>query len=416
MHFKKTFSQRSIYEFISSRRTTFLVLLVIIFFGFGVYVGFHSRPELIKVVDVSNKDSTLVNQADFSPFWKAWSTIDEKYPNANKISDKERIYGAISGLTKSLNDPYSSFFGPDDAKTFQEDMSGSFVGVGMEVGIKDKMLTVIAPLKDTPAEKAGIKSGDKILKIDQTPTNDLTVEKAISLIRGKKDTVVTLSISHPGEKGSHDVKITRDIINLPTIDTELRSDGIFVIKLYTFSANSGDLFRQALKKFSDSNTDKLILDLRGNPGGYLDSAVSMASWFLPGGKPVVTEDFGNNIKQKIHRSAGYNIFSDKLKFVVLINSGSASASEILAGAMQDYGKAKLVGEKSFGKGSVQEVVNITPDTILKITVAKWLTPKGNSISEKGLMPDYNIPITQKDVDNKIDPQLNKAVELLNNWK
>lgn len=416
MSFKKIFNQKSIYEFIKSRNRMFLVLLLFLFFIFGVYVGFHSRPEIIKVVDVSNKENALVNQTDFSPFWKTWSILNEKYPNADKISNQDRIYGAISGLVRSFNDPYTSFFTPDDAKAFQDDMSGSFTGVGMEVGVKDKLLTVISPLKDTPAYNAGIKSGDKILKIDQASTADITVEKAVSLIRGKKGTTVTLTIFRAGEKGSRDVKIVRDVINLPTIDTELRPDGVFVIKLYTFSANSGDLFRQALKKFSDSNTDKLLLDLRGNPGGYLDSAVSMASWFLPGGKPVVIEDFGSNAKQNIHRSAGYNIFSDKLKFVILINSGSASASEILAGAMQDYGKAKLVGEKSFGKGSVQEVINITPDTILKVTVAKWLTPKGNSISEKGLTPDYNVPITQKDVDNKIDPQLNKAVEILNNWK
>lgn len=415
MFFNKV-RETAIYRYIKTRRKYFLILLLVLFFSLGVYIGYNSRTEEIKIVNIANKDSDLVDQTDFSPFWKAWSVIDEKFPNANKVNNKDRVYGAISGLVKSLNDPYTTFFNPEDTKNFEEDMSGSFVGVGMEVGIKDKMLTVIAPLKDTPAENAGIKSGDIILKIDQTSTTDMPVEKAVSLIRGKKDTTVVLTIFRSGEKGSRDVRITRDVINLPTIDTELRKDGIFVIKLYSFTANSGDLFRQALKKFSESNSDKLVLDLRGNPGGYLDSAVSMASWFLPGGKPVVTENFGSNAKERVHRSAGYNVFNNNLKFVILINSGSASASEILAGAMQDYGKAKLVGEKSFGKGSVQEVVNITPDTILKITVAKWLTPKGNSISEKGLTPDYVVPITQKDVDNKIDPQMDKAIELLNNWK
>ena len=170
-----------------------------------------------------------------------------------------------------------------------------------------------------------------------------------------------------------------------------------------------------MKKFYDSGSDRLLLDLRGNPGGYLDAAVDMASWFLPAGKTVVIEDYGNNAKQNKYRSEGYNIFTDKLKFVILIDSGSASSSEILSGAMQDYGKAKLVGAQSYGKGSVQEVVNITPDTILKITVAKWLTPKGNSISEKGLTPDFPVELTQKNADANQDPQLDKAVELLNNW-
>ncbi len=211
------------------------------------------------------------------------------------------------------------------------------------------------------------------------------------------------------------MKIVRDIINVPTLDTELRKDGIFVIKLYSFSANSPELFRNAIKEFSASQSDKLLLDLRGNPGGYLDAAVNMSSWFLEGGIPVVTEDYGNNSKPKIYRSQGFNIFTNKLKFVILIDSGSASASEILAGAMQDYKRALLVGNQSFGKGSVQEVVNVTPNTILKITVAKWLTPNGNSISEKGLTPDYKVFFTKKDIDAKKDSQLNKAVELLNNW-
>jgi len=413
---KNNFNKKSIYEFIKNRRIILTVLFFILFFFFGVYVGFHSKPEITKVSDLSNKEGGVVSQTDFSPFWKTWNLINEKYPNSSKTDNQNRIYGAISGLVKSLNDPYSVFFNPEETKTFQDDISGSFSGVGMEVGIKDKILTVISPLKDTPAYKAGIKPGDKILKIDQTSTADLTVERAVSLIRGKKGTTVVLTIFHDGDKGSKDVTIVRDVINMPTLDTELRPDGIFVIKLYTFSANSMDLFREAIKKFYESKSDKLLLDLRGNPGGYLDTAVNMASWFLPGGKPVVIEDYGNNAKKKIHRSEGYNVFSDQLKFVILINSGSASASEILAGAMQDYGKAKLVGERSFGKGSVQEVVNITPDTILKITVAKWLTPKGNTISDKGLTPDYTVEITQKDVDNKIDPQLNKAVEILNNWK
>lgn len=410
-----SFIKKNIYEFFKTRKTFFLVLTIIIFFGFGVYVGFHSKPEVTKI-NLSNKESDIVNQADFSSFWKTWNTIDKKYPNADKTSNQERIYGAISGLVSSLNDPYSVYFNPEDTKSFQEDIAGSFSGVGMEVGIKDKMLTVISPLKDTPAYKAGIKSGDKILKIDEVSTSNLSTEKAIKLIRGKKGTVVVLTIFHEGDKASKEIKITRDTIEIPTLDTELRKDGIFVIKLYSFSENSSELFRKAIKAFYESGSDRLLLDLRGNPGGYLDSSVSMASWFLPGGKPVVIEDYGNNLKKKTYRSEGYNIFSDKLKFVILINNGSASASEILAGALQDYGKAKLVGEKSFGKGSVQEVINITPDTILKITVAKWLTPKGNSISEKGLTPDFTVNISQKDVDKKNDPQLNKAVELLNNWQ
>jgi len=413
---------KKIITFIKTNQTIAIIFLVTGFFALGIYFGFNNQPAINKIANLSNKTALAETKADFNDFWKVWSTINEKYPNADKITNEEMVYGAISGLVGSLNDPYSVFFNPADTKTFQDDIAGSFSGVGMEVGNKDKVLTVIAPIKGTPAYKAGIKSGDKILKIDKTITSDLSIEKAIRLIRGEKGTTVSLTIFRNGEKEPREIQIVRDTISIPTLDTELRKDNIFVIKLYSFSANSANLFREAMKKFYESKSDKLLLDLRGNPGGYLDAAVNMASWFLPSGKTVVIEDYANDTKQKNYRSAGYDIFTDKLKFVILIDSGSASASEILAGAMQDYGKAKLVGAKSYGKGSVQEVVYITPETILKITVAKWLTPKGNSISEKGLTPDYLVEYKSENnkadsLVNKIeeDSQMDKAIELLNNW-
>lgn len=399
-------------DYFKTRRSFSTILLVALFFGLGIYIGFNQRPEINKVINILGKETAVTTQTDFSPFWKVWNDINEKYPSASKTTDQDKLYGAISGLVGSLNDPYSVFFSPVEAKLFEDDIQGNFGGVGMEVGMKDKILTVIAPLKDTPAYKADIKSGDKILKIDDLVTSDLSIDKAIKLIRGDVGTTVRLTIFREGDTEPKEIKIVRDTINIPTLDTELRKDGIFVIKLYSFSANSAQLFRNALKEFSASKSDRLLLDLRGNPGGYLDSAVNMSSWFLEGGKTVVTEDYGNNIKPKIYRSQGYNIFSDKLKFVILIDSGSASASEILAGAMQDHKKAILVGDTSFGKGSVQEVIKETPDTMLKITVAKWLTPNGTSISLKGLNPDYKVLFTKKDIEDKKDPQLDKAVELL----
>lgn len=387
------------------------VLVLAVFLGLGIYIGYTHRPEIDQVL-LLNKETAVATPADFAPFWKVWNLINEKYPGASSTTDQERVYGAISGLIGSLNDPYSIFFKPDEAKSFEEEIAGNFSGIGMEVGIKDKILTVIAPLKDTPAYKAGIKSGDKILKIDKTDTSNLTVEKAVKLIRGDKGTTVTLTIFRKEEKEPLEIKVVRDIINIPTLDTEQRTDGIFVIKLYSFSSNSANLFRNAMKEFVLSKSDKLLLDLRGNPGGYLDASVDMSSWFLPEGKVVVTEDYGTSKSPNVYRSRGYNIFSDKLKFVILIDGGSASASEILAGAMQDHKRAKLVGAQSFGKGSVQEVVDVTDNTILKITVAKWLTPNGNTIAEKGLTPDYPVEITKENIEKKIDPQMDKAVELL----
>ncbi|MBI3305679.1 S41 family peptidase [Candidatus Nomurabacteria bacterium] len=387
------------------------VLFFLAFFG-GIYIGYNNRPEVEKVLTLAGKETAVETKADFSPFWKVWNTINEKYPRAAEVTDQNRVYGAISGLVDSLDDPYSVFFNPEDAKAFEEEIAGNFTGIGMEVGIKDKVLTVIAPLKDTPAYRANIKPGDKILKIDDTVTSGLSIDKAIKLIRGEKGTPVVLTIFREGVSEPIEVKIIRDTINIPTLDTELLPNGIFVIKLYSFSANSPSLFRDAVKKFAESGSDKLILDLRGNPGGYLEAAVDITSWFLPRGKVVVTEDYGDKRKQEIFRSRGYDIFTDKLKFAILIDGGSASASEIVAGALQDHGIAKLVGAKSYGKGSVQEAVKITGDTLLKITVAKWLTPNGNSISEKGLDPDFIVEITKKDIDNRKDPQMDKAIEIL----
>ncbi len=390
-------------------------LVTFLFFGvfaLGIYIGFNHRPEIDKVSGVMNKDNQVSAQADFAPFWKAWNVINEKHPGAKDVSDQEKVWGAISGLASSLNDPYTMFFPPGEAKQFENSVNGEFEGIGLEIEIKNKILTAIAPLKNSPAYKAGIKPGDKILKIDNTSTTDITVEKAINLIRGKEGTVVKLVILRDGENVSREIPVTREVINIPALDTELRPDGIFVIKLYQFSLNSADLFKQAVKEFINSKSSKLILDMRGNPGGYLDAAIDMASWFLPAGKTVVIEDFGKNIDQKIYRSKGYNDFGNNLKMMILVDNGSASASEILAGALKEQGVAKLLGEQTYGKGSVQELVQITPDSELKVTIAKWLTPKGISISEKGLTPDYAVPVTEQDIQNKNDPQMNKAVELL----
>jgi carboxyl-terminal processing protease len=381
-------------------------------FFLGTYIGYSRRPEIEKVLSIVNKEPQVQTTADFNAFWKAWNILNEKSIYSKKVTDQDRVWGAISGMASSLGDPYTVFFPPEENKLFNAEIAGSFEGIGAEIGIKDKVLVVVAPLKDTPAWKAGLKAGDKILKIDSTVTNDLTVDKALNLIRGVHGTVVTLTILRDGEKETREIKITRDKIEIPTIDTELRPDNIFVIKFYSFTANSDSLFRDALQKFIDSGSHKLVLDMRGNPGGYLDAAVNIGSWFIDEGKVIVSEDFEGNAKQIDYRSHGPRVFNDKLQFVVLVDGGSASASEILAGALQEYKIATLVGEKTFGKGSVQELVNITDTTSLKVTVAKWITPNGKSISLQGLEPDVVVPFTQKDVDAKKDPQMDKAVEIL----
>ncbi len=391
------------------------IIAVVLAFAAGSYLGYSNRPYVDRIDGIVGKTAPIESTAaaaDFAPFWKAWSILNEKYPDADKVSNEDRVYGAIKGLASSLGDPYTVFFDPKENKQFSESIQGEFGGIGMEIELKDEVLTVVAPIKNSPAEKAGIDTGDKILKIDDTITAGMTVEEAVKIIRGEKGTSVRLTILPKSGSMPKELTITRATIESPVIDTELRSDGVFVISLYSFSANSTKLFRNALEEFANSGSSRLVLDLRGNPGGYLEAAIDMASWFLPSGDVVVSEDFGKNGEPFIHRSRGYDVFTDKLKMVVLVDGGSASASEILAGALRDNGKATLVGETTYGKGSVQEVVNLTNDTALKITIAKWFTPKGISISEEGITPDIQVPFTEEDAKAKRDPQLDRAVEFL----
>ncbi|MCR4283827.1 MAG: S41 family peptidase [Parcubacteria group bacterium] len=397
----------------------FLIFLaVIIFVGgifiSGIFVGYSNRPAIEKVTNLYGKEERKPAEVDFSPFWSVWKLIDEKYPaNGKKVTDEEKVWGAIEGLVASLGDPYSVFFPPSESKNFDIELKGQFGGVGIEIGIRDEMLTVISPLKGTPAEKAGIKAGDKIIKVDDTSTIKMSLEKAVDLIRGEIGTIVVLTVIRKDNNEPIEIKIVRDTIKIPTLDTEQKENGVFIIKLYNFSAGSTNAFREALREFILSGSDKLILDLRGNPGGFLDAAVEVSSWFLPAGKVVAREHFGEGKEDVLYKSRGYDIFNN-LPFVILVDQGSASASEIVAGALKEHGIATLVGEKTFGKGSVQEVVPVTANTSLKITIAKWLTPDGLSISDEGLTPDVEVKITKEDIEAEKDPQLEKAIEILLN--
>lgn len=390
-----------------------LLVLVVVFF-LGSYVGGKSNTAAVGTIEIP-ADIPLTDK-QFEPFWKVWRVLSEKYVAASSTDTQERVWGAIQGLASSQNDPYTVFFPPEQSKTFKSDIAGNFEGVGMEIGLKDGILTVITPIKGSPAERAGIRSGDKVIKIDGTDTYGLTVDKAVKLIRGTKGTVVKITIVREGVSEPIEKPITRDRIDIPTLETEIRGGDVFIIRLFSFTAQSPDLFRNALRSFLQSGTRKLVIDLRGNPGGYLDAAWDIASWFLPAGKPIVIEDFGGKGDNKVYRSKGYDVlntyFGKNYKVVVLVDAGSASAAEILAGALQEQGVAQLVGVKTFGKGSVQELVEITPETSLKVTIARWLTPKGHNLSHDGLNPDFDVKITQKDIDAKKDPQLEKALEII----
>jgi carboxyl-terminal processing protease len=389
-----------------------IVIFLLSVFAGGAFFGYYNKPEIEKINNLFNKETTNPSESeiDFSPLWSAWRAVESKYVSSNKLDHQKMVWGAIEGMVKSLDDPYSMFFPPEEAKMFNEDINGDFEGVGMEIGARKGILIVIAPLKNTPADKAGIKAGDKILKINDTLSAEMTANEAVRLIRGPKGTSVKLTILRDGVENPLEISIIRDIIHIPALDIERKAGGIFVIKMYNFSGTAANSFRNALREFVLSKENKLILDLRNNPGGYLESAVDIASWFLPIGKVVVREKFSDE-KENVFRSKGYNIFKN-LTMVIIVNKGSASASEILAGALQEHGKAKLVGEKTFGKGSVQELIQITPETSLKLTTAQWLTPNGRLLSEKGLEPDIKVELTEEDFELNRDPQMDKAVEIL----
>jgi len=384
-------------------------------FLFGTYVGYESKPALDKVSNVTNPELFKPETVDFSPFWETWNLIDEKYVNGTSTPDlkrQEMVWGAISGMVQALDDPYTTFLPPVENKSFEESITGNFSGVGMEVGVKDGGLIVISPLPNTPAKKAGIKAGDRIIKIDEAVTSLLTVDEAVNLIRGPKGTTVVLTIVRPEENTTEEIKIVRDNIDIPILETKIEDD-IFIISLYNFNAQSTTVFKKALEDFVQSGRSKLVLDLRGNPGGFLDAAVEIASWFVAKNEVVVWEHRGDDEKNIAYRSRGYDLPITDLKMIVLVDGGSASASEILAGALREHGVATLVGQTTFGKGSVQELVPVTSETSLKVTVARWLTPDGHSISLGGLLPDEAVEMTLADFEAGKDPQLARALEILN---
>ena len=384
---------------------------ILIFFAYflGFYHGQTSAPAIEKISGITGKEDQI-SSVDFSIFWETWKSIEDKYVGRQKLDRQKMIYEAVKGLVKSTGDPYSTFFTPDESKMLEEDISGSFSGIGAEIGFKKETLTVIAPLKDSPAEKSGILAGDQILKVDDKSTQDMALEEAVSHIRGEKGTTVSLSVFREGFSEAKEFKITRDVIKVPTIDLEMK-DGIAYIKLYNFIGNIEREFRQTAVQAAKNKPKGIVLDLRNNPGGFLEAAIDIAGYFLPKGEVVAIEDFGNGEGENEFRSKGYKNF-ENAPLVVLINNGSASASEILAGAVKGREKIKLVGETTFGKGSVQEVISMSNGTSLKVSVARWLTPSGQSIQDSGIEPDVKVEMKKEDIENNKDPQLDKAMETI----
>ena len=381
----------------------FLIVAILVSFGLGILYG---RSNVICSV-------CPPQDVDFSLVWEAWKMVHEKFVEPEKLNTQEMIYGAISGILKAIKDPYTVFLNPSQSKNFVEDISGRFEGVGMEIGIRNDELQVISPLEGTPAQKAGLRAGDKILQIDGTSTADLSVEEAVSIIRGPKGTEVKLTIFRTGWDKPKDITLKRDLIEIPSLKWELKDNDIVYIQIYQFSQKAQEDFNKAAIEILNSPGKKIILDLRNNPGGYLEVAQNIAGWFLKKDQIVTIEDFGGKQKNEEFKSNGNGQFSG-YKIVILINNGSASASEILAGALRDNLGITLIGDRSFGKGTVQELFALKDGSELKITTGKWLTPKGQSIENIGIEPDIKVEITDKDYEEGKDPQLDKAIEVIKN--
>jgi carboxyl-terminal processing protease len=384
-----------------------VVLLAAGAFQAGVSYG-EKHPQTLLVRGVDNLEATST-PADFSTFWQAWNLIDEKYLRQGEVNGQEKVYGAIQGLVGSLRDPHSVYFPPTDNQKFQEDIQGNFGGIGAELGSRKGGVVVIAPLKNTPAERAGLKAGDLILQVNTSSTEGLSVDEVVNWIRGPKGTEVKLVVLREGLDAPKEIKIVRDTISVPTLDYKIEN-GIAYIQLYSFNANAETVFYDAFLEMVKKGAKGMVLDLRNNPGGYLEVAVDLAGWFVPEGEIVVSEA-GRNGERIEFKAKGSSPLLD-FPTVVLMNEGSASASEILAGALRDIRGIKLVGTKSFGKGTVQQLLDLKDGSSVKLTVAHWVLPGGQVIDGEGLKPDHEVGISDEDIVEGRDPQLDKAKEIL----
>jgi len=351
----------------------------------------------------------LKKDVDFDLFWDVWNVVKQESYDKD-IPDTQLFYGALSGIVASLGDPHSVFFTPENTNGFNEELDGKFEGIGAEIGIRNNILTVIAPLDDSPALKAGLRPKDVILEIDGQKTDDLSLTKAVSLIRGKNGTEVILTIYRDGLKEPKKISIIREAIKVKSVEFEMKDNNIAYIKIRQFNSETVPLFNEAIMAILQRpNIGGVILDMRYNPGGYLQAAIDVAGEWIDG--EVVVKEKIRNGDEILHRS-NKTANLDKFKTVVLVNAGSASGSEIVAGALQDWKRATIVGEQTYGKGSVQKLINLKDGSSVKLTMAKWFTPKGNTIEGDGITPDVVVEITEDDYNTYQDPQMDEAIKLI----
>ncbi len=379
----------------------FVLILILLLGCFSVGVLAGRRMQKVQEQKLPGEKETSLKKVE-----EVLTIIRQTY--VEKVSMQKLIAGAISGMIKSLNDPYSRYLDKKHFKMVEEEAAGNYEGVGIMLGMEDHKLTVISPIKDTPADKAGIKTADIITKIDEEPTKDMTINQAVKLIRGPQGTTVVLTIEREGEAKPLEFELERAKIETPNVSSKMLEDDIGYIHLHFFGGGSGNKIKKAIKELKDQGAKGIIVDLRNNPGGLLDESIDVASAFIDSG--VIVRIKERKGAEQVYKARGGA--DGKIPLVVLVNKGSASASEIVAGAIKDTGRGVLVGETTFGKGSVQDIRRLSDGTGLLITVAKYFTPKGRSIHKKGVKPDEvvkadpDIPLREK------DPQLDRAKEII----
>ncbi|MCL5432683.1 MAG: S41 family peptidase [Patescibacteria group bacterium] len=408
-----------------------LIAIVIVSALLGYYIGVtkisldwkNYKPT---ISFVNKEPPVALKTADFSMFWNVWQSIEKTYYDKTKLDPQKMLNGAISGMVESLEDPYTVFLPPVQNSDFKQSLAGQFEGIGAELGMQGKQIIIVAPLDGMPAKMAGIKAGDAILKVDGQATSGWTLTQAVDKIRGPKGSEVILEILHKDSNKPLTVKVVRGTITVKSVDgwikavkdierikiTDKKEDKIMYIRLSQFGDNTNQEWLTLVNSLSLSSRQGkdvrgLIIDLRNNPGGYLNDATFITSEFIEDGTVVIQEK-GNGEKTDYPVSRK-GLFLD-IPIMVLINKGSASASEIVAGALRDHDRAKLVGETSFGKGTIQQAEELGNGAGLHVTVAKWLTPKGIWVHQKGLEPDFKVNLDSNDQSR--DTQLEKAIQEL----
>jgi carboxyl-terminal processing protease len=395
----------------SSKVSSFLRGFFIVFgvagiFVFGVAVG-QGRVSFGNKFVGQSRNTKLPNDLDYSSVETVYDTLRASYDG--ELKEDKILDGIKAGLAEATGDPYTEYMNADAAQQFKDDLNGTFSGIGAELGKEKDFIVIVSPIAGFPAEKAGLKPKDIVTEINGESAYNLTITEAVTKIRGEKGTEVTLKVIRD-QKQELEFKIVRETIKIPSVESEILEGNIGYLKISRFSEDTVQLSREAANKFEQANVKGVILDVRSDPGGLLDASISVASIWLPKGKTVLQEKRGEVVIRTYTASGGAIL--EGVPTVVLINGGSASASEIVAGALKDNKAAAIIGEKSFGKGSVQQLEQLRSGGVLKVTIARWYTPGGKNIDKEGITPDQEIKRSEDDITANRDPQKDKAIELL----